>query len=199
MTIIGVTGDFCSGKSTVCGFFKNLGCSLIDADKIVHLLYKNDNEIKKAIRRAFGDDVFKGGVIERKGLAKKALKSKKYLDKLCKIVHPKTINSIKDKIKKARGCPAVIDAPLLIESKLCKLVDCIVLVRTSKKTLSTRCKKRGFDKEDLKKRLAFQMPFSKKSKHADFIIDNNGSKNETKKGVLIIWKQINRGWKKWRI
>lgn len=36
MYLIGLTGGIGSGKSTVCGYFKDLGCSIIDADVIAH-------------------------------------------------------------------------------------------------------------------------------------------------------------------
>ena len=34
MHLIGLTGGIGSGKSTVCGYFKELGCAIIDADEI---------------------------------------------------------------------------------------------------------------------------------------------------------------------
>lgn len=36
MYLIGLTGGIGSGKSTVCGYFKELGCPIIDADVIAH-------------------------------------------------------------------------------------------------------------------------------------------------------------------
>jgi len=36
MYLIGLTGGIGSGKSTVCAYFKELGCAIIDADVIAH-------------------------------------------------------------------------------------------------------------------------------------------------------------------
>lgn len=36
MYLIGLTGGIGSGKSTVCGYFKELGCPIIDADVIAY-------------------------------------------------------------------------------------------------------------------------------------------------------------------
>ena len=36
MYLIGLTGGIGSGKSTVSGYFKDLGCPIIDADVIAH-------------------------------------------------------------------------------------------------------------------------------------------------------------------
>ena len=34
MFILGLTGGIATGKSTVCNVFKELGCSVVDADEI---------------------------------------------------------------------------------------------------------------------------------------------------------------------
>ncbi len=45
--LIGVTGSFCTGKTTVCDFFRRKGARIIDADKIVHELYRRDKNTKR--------------------------------------------------------------------------------------------------------------------------------------------------------
>ena len=43
--IIGITGGFSAGKTTVAKYFKKRGAYVIDADAIVHKLYKTDKRI----------------------------------------------------------------------------------------------------------------------------------------------------------
>ncbi|MDP3804801.1 MAG: dephospho-CoA kinase, partial [Candidatus Omnitrophota bacterium] len=54
-----------------------------------------------------------------------------------------------------------------------------------------RCmKKFGIKREDVLNRIAGQMPLEKKVKLADFVVDNDGAKSNTRKQVEKIWKEI---------
>lgn len=193
MTVIGVTGGFCTGKTTVCAFFRDLGAHMIDADKIVHQLYKKDKKIKRAILKNFGKEVFALGKIDRTKLAKAIFGSKGSLRKLCNIVHPKVIKKIKEEIKKRKKSSAtVIDAPLLIEAYLHKAVDYVVVVKVARPRQIERCIQRGFTKRNFLVRSALQMPLREKIKYADFVINNNGSKKYTRNEVIKVWKEIFR-------
>ena len=51
--IIGLTGVYGSGKSTVAKFFKELGATIIDADEIGHKLLEKH---KDKLTKTFGED-----------------------------------------------------------------------------------------------------------------------------------------------
>ena len=193
MTLIGVTGGFSTGKTTVCRFFGELGASLIDADKIVHQLYRKDKKIKRSILKNFGEKVLTRGRIDRAKLGKIVFNKKGSLIKLCNIVHPKVIKKIKEKARRSKRGTYVIDAPLLIEANLHKFVDCVVVVRVAPKVQVARCRKKGFSKKDLALRGSSQMSLQGKLKIADFVVDNNHSKQNTKKEVMKIWQKLKRG------
>ena len=55
--LVGITGGFSSGKSTVAKYFGLLGAKVVDADKIVHDLYKRNQRIKGALAKEFGEGV----------------------------------------------------------------------------------------------------------------------------------------------
>ena len=57
MMILGVTGNFGSGKSVVAAMFKKRGARVIDADAVVRELLLNDERCRCAIRGVFGDAV----------------------------------------------------------------------------------------------------------------------------------------------
>ena len=192
MKRIGITGGFCAGKSTVASFFKDLGARVIDADKLVHGLYKKDPGIKKAIRSNFGKKVFTQGVIDRKKLARAVFANKKALQKLCRIVHPKVIKKIKDESGRSKKTVTVIDAPLLIEAGLRKAVDAVVVVRAKRQTRIRRGASRGLTPREALRRQAAQMPLREKVKYADFVIENNKSRKNTRKDVVKIWQKITR-------
>lgn len=190
MTLIGVTGSFCTGKTTVCNYFKALGVYIIDADKIVHELYKKDRRVVGVIRKNFGKEVFNHGKVDRAKLGGVVFKKPKSLKRLQDIIHPKVIKRIKEEIKKMKKDTAVIDAPLLIEAGLNKIVDFVIVVNTDRRTQIERAERRGFTKRNCAIRRNSQIPLQKKIKYADFVIDNNRSKEYTKRQVMKIWNEL---------
>ncbi|MBL7155533.1 MAG: dephospho-CoA kinase [Candidatus Omnitrophica bacterium] len=189
MKVIGVTGTFCTGKTTVTAFFKKLGAHTIDADRIVHGLYKK-RDTKRLIRKNFGSGVFKSGKIDRIKLGKIAFKNKRNLKRLCRIIHPKVIKIIKSEVKKSKKRITVVDVPLLIEAGLAKSFDYIIVVKCAVKKQVRRSAGRGFRERDVCRRRRQQMPLRKKIEYADFVIDNNHSKKYTCGEVMKIWKKI---------
>ena len=170
--IIGITGGYGSGKSSVAGEFARLGAKVIDADRIVH------------------------GLIDaptRRDLAKVVFKRKRYLELLCRIIHPLVIKEIKKQLKRDahKKMIIVIDAPLLIESGLSSIVDKLIVVKTKKETQIKRAiKSSGLKRKEVLRRIGFQLPLSKKIKLADFVIDNEATFKETRKQVKDIWERL---------
>jgi len=168
--IIGVTGGFGTGKTIVAKMLKNLGAEVIDCDKIVHSLIDYDTRLE---------------------LRKFVFDRKVYLDRLNRIIHPVIIKIIKERIKKLRKKVTVIDAPLLIETGLDKICDRVICVKTKKSIQIQRAMKSSkLKRDDVIKRIRFQLPLKEKIKRADFVIDNNKTLSQTKKQVERIWKEI---------
>ena len=192
--IIGVTGSFGTGKSTVAGMFKKLGALLIDADKIAHDVILPGRAIHGKIVSLFGTGILrKDRSIDRKRLGKIIFKDKNKRRLLSSLVHPEVLKEMKILVSKRRsaGKIFVVDVPLLIESGSVDMVDKLVVVVAAKKTQVKRSmKKWNLTKSDVEKRIRSQMPLSKKKRMADFTIDNNKSFYTTKKVVQNIWREI---------
>ncbi len=192
--IIGVTGGFGTGKSTVARIFESLGAKVIDADKIALDLLKTGTSTYKKILKAFGKNILKeNGAIDRSKLAIIVFDSKKPLLKLNKITHPEVIKTIKQKIEGLNKGIVVLDIPLLFEAGLECLADKIVVVKSNRQNQYERLlKKTSLSKIEIAKRINAQMPLSKKIRGADFIIDNDYSIENTKKQVQklrrILWR-----------
>ena len=179
--LIGITGSFGSGKSTVAKMLREKGAHVIDADTIAKRIF---DKKKKEIRKLFG-------TTNRKKIAEIAFSDKNKLKKLNSIIHPDIRKEINNIIKRNRGKIIVIDAALLIESNiLIKNLDAIIIVKCKKNEAIKRLLKKSFLKDDIKKRFASQLPERKKIKYADYVIDNSGSISQTKKQVDEIWKKI---------
>ena len=196
--IIGITGSFGSGKTTVAKMFAKLGAYAIDADKVYHSLIRPGGDCYKKIVRHFGKDILgKTGGIDRKKLGDIVFKERSKLRLLNSITHPEVVKKIKNIAKSKRGRVIVIEAPLLIESGFYKEADKVILAANKKEEQIKRIREnRGLPAEETLKRIRMQMPFKKKLAFADFIIDNSGSKAQTLRQVKNIWQKLRGGlWK----
>lgn len=190
--IIGLTGSFGSGKTTVAKIFSSYGAKVIDADRIAHKAIRPQGEIYKKIVNAFGEDIIKKDkTIHRGKLAKIVFAKKDSLTKLNKIMHPEVIRIIKGKINALSRKIIILDAPLIIEAGLANLADKLIVVRLSpKKRIERLINKTHLSKTDILKRINAQIPQAGKVALADFVIDNNGTIGRTRKQVEKIWRLL---------
>jgi dephospho-CoA kinase len=177
--IIGVTGLFGSGKSTVAKLMgRRLGYTVINADQLAWQALKMN---KAAAKRLFG-------TTGRKELAEIVFDNRKKLMQLQKIIHPHVLSEMEKvaKIKKN----AILDVPLLIEVGAHKFVDVIIIVKCSERVRIKRLMKKGFTHKEIMQRTQQQMPIKKKLRHADYVVDNSRSLKETEKQVDKILQKI---------
>jgi len=185
MLILGITGTFGSGKSFVTGIFKRLGVATIDADAIVHTLLKSkDGSLTLRIKKNFG-------TTNRKKLAKIVFSSQKKRKQLEQIIHPEVINKVKKRISGLESSLVAIELPLLFEAGVSDLVNKVLVVSAKENLISKRILFAGkFREEDVLKRIKSQISLREKERKANFVIDNNGTKEETKKQVEKIYQEI---------
>lgn len=190
--ILGVTGSFGSGKSTVANIFKSYRAEVIDADKLARNCLKRGSVFYKMIIAVFGQGILgKNRVIDRKKLSRLAFGNKNLLRRLNDIIHPEVIRVIKAGIKRSRAKLIVLDAPLLIEAHLNRIVDKIIVVKSALRKQIERIRKKALlSRADILKRIKFQIPLKQKARLADFVIDNSGSIRETVKQVAEIRRQL---------
>lgn len=200
MVVIGLTGSLATGKSTVAKMFKGFGAKIIDTDRLARRLLHKDSICFKRIVKVFGKKILKQGQISRQQLAKEVFTKKSSLRRLERIVHPEVRRQIKKQIvefsvRKKRGL-LVVEVPLLFESGIDRDVDAVVVVKSSLNAQLKRARQRGLSVNQAKARIKNQMPLSAKIARADFIIDNNESKNKTKLQVRNICQKLQQMEKK---
>jgi len=189
--IIGVTGGLATGKTTVADMFAAKGAVKIDADEITHRLLEENSETSREVIDLFGEDILdRTGRIDRRKLAGKVFFSKQRLEALCRVLHPVIIRRIKEQVERFPESIIVIDAPLLIESRLHEYVDVVVVVTAAERTQIERAKDRGISQEEAENIINNQMPLSEKVKSADYIIDSNTNLDTIKEGVDKIWQKM---------
>lgn len=175
--IIGVTGSFGSGKTTVANLFKKYGYSVVNVDDLYRNIYEKNQSLKDRIEKTFGTS-------DRNKLKKIVFSNKNKLKKLNEITHPAIIETIKKETQKLKTKNIIIDAPLLVEANAVNLVDKLIVVICHKEEQIKRLLKKGkYTKKEIENIIKSQMPLKEKLKYADYIIDNSYLLDNTKKQV----------------
>lgn len=192
--ILGVTGSFGSGKTTVAKMFKSCGAKIIDADKISHGLLRPETQVYKTIVKTFGKGILKKNkTVNRRELGRIVFSDKNLLEKLNSIMHPEVIRIIKKKLNETKEGIIILDAPLILETRRRDLADKLIVVKSTIAEQIKRIQKKStLTKREILNRIKSQIPFKKKLHLADFVIDNDGTFEETKKQVRqirrVLWK-----------
>jgi len=194
--VLGITGGTACGKTTVASMFKKSGASCIDADSIYHRLISPGSAVYEKIVYAFGTGVLgKRSQIDRKKIAGIVFNNSQRLRRLCRITHPAIIRRIKEEVSRLRRAKRktiiAVDAPLLIEAGLTNMFDKMLVVKANRKNQLIRgARLRGLSRQQLLQRIKAQTPQAEKIKLADYVIDNNGTLEQTKKQVREIRRQM---------
>lgn len=174
--LIGLTGTFGSGKSTVARLFVEAGARLVDSDAIVAELYSKDDSLRASIRERFGDEVFEAdGSVARKALGRRVFGDGEALKWLEQALHPRIRSIRESRIASEPDAVWVLEIPLLFEKSLETDVDYSISVSSNYSLRVSRLYGRGFDPEEVAERCSRQLSQSEKDKRADFIITNDGS------------------------
>ncbi len=192
MLLIGLTGNYGMGKSSVLSMFKKFGAYTIDTDAIVREILERPY-VKKKIKKIFGNDFFYyNGTINKKKIADTIFSDDVLRTKLENILHPLVFRRIFSIIKtvKKKYKLAIIEVPLLFERNYENIFDKTITVFTTKKEAIKRLEKKGINKKDAIMRLKTQLPVKEKIKKSAFIIDNSGAPESTVKAVKKIYEKL---------
>jgi len=195
---IGITGPIASGKSTVTSLLKAKGAVTIDADEIAGDVVEPGKLAWKEIVAYFGEDILlPDRRLNRRKLGKIVFENPEKLAVLNSIIHPPVINEIGKRTKQVEaeygdGKVVVVDVPLLIEVGLHRQCDLTVVVTADKSIRSRRLQEQGLAKEEAESRIAAQSEKEMLEKHADIVIQNNGSLTELEEKVEELWSVIHK-------
>lgn len=196
--IVGLTSGIVGGKSTVASMFKGLGAKIVDADKLGHSVILPHRPAWEKITRLFGKDILQYDLtIDREKLGKIVFANQILLKKLNEITHPEIIKLIKKEINLAKNKThnqekiLIIDAALIYEAKIDRLMDKIIVVYIDEdEQIKRLIKRNNLTKKEALQRIKSQIPMKEKVKMADYVIDNSGSLDKTKKQVEKIWQEL---------
>ena len=184
--VLGVTGTFGSGKTTVATILRREhGAAVIDADELAREATRPGAEALEEIRRAFGDRFLdREGRLRRRELGLHVFGDREATARLERIIHPRVRAEEERLLREWADRPLIVlDVPLLLEAGMGRMCDSVAVVVIGERERYGRLRARGFAEEEITRRLGMQMPQERKRAIADHVIENSGSIEETRHQV----------------
>lgn len=203
MLRVGLTGGIATGKSTVAAILRELGCRVLEADKIAHNLIEPGGSAYEEVVREFGRGILTNdGRIDRSKLGAIVFAAPKRLEQLNAIVHPLVL-AVQDRELAAIELAephaiAVVEAALLIEAGYADRLEYLVVTWCTPEQQLARLTGqnpgsgtgRGLSPEQAKQRIAAQMPIEEKRRIADEVIDCSGSLEHTREQTAALYAKL---------
>jgi dephospho-CoA kinase len=191
MRVLGLTGGIGSGKSMVAQMFAELGAVVLDADQLAREVVEPGQPALREIAATFGPGMLlSDGRLDRPKLAEIIFADPAQRAKLDAITHPRIRALMEERIKARRSGPGVliVDIPLLYENDRTHTVERVIVVWVDPKTQQRRLRERDrLSADAARQRIAAQMPLDLKRARADHVIDNSGSRQDTRRQVEAIY------------
>ena len=191
MVVIGVTGGFGTGKSTVAKMLKAKGAVVLDADHLAHKVMEPKQLAWRRIVKRFGAQILhEDHTINRKRLSEIVFHDPQQRKHLEAIIHPQVIRAVKrelHRLHRIKTATVVLDVPLLIEAGLQSLVDVLVVVAAPDEVAQKRLQAKGWSEPDIQARRLAQWDLSAKQALADVVINNTHSVEDTRRQVNRLW------------
>jgi dephospho-CoA kinase len=194
---IGLTGGIASGKSTVARVLERVGAGIVDADRIAREVVDKGSDGLREVVAAFGREVLADdGSLDRQKVAAVVFKDEQARRTLQAITHPRIGQLSARRIAELLASAAsyvVYDAPLLVEVGAHKGLDALIVVAAGEANQVARAVERdGLSPEEAKRRIAAQLPLSRKVEVADYVIHNDGTLAELEQRALEVHGEIVR-------
>jgi len=186
--VVGLTGGFGVGKSSVAQRFKNMGAEVIDADDVAHAALKKGSPVFDAVIELFEEALHPGGKkMDREKLAEIVFADPKKRKELEAVIHPYVYQKIKEKIDGSESRVILVEVPLLFEAGFEKLCDKVLVVTCNSAIKMKRLVSKRFPEHEVRARERAQMPEALKMQKADFLIDNSKSIYQTQREIERYW------------
>jgi dephospho-CoA kinase len=191
MRVYGLTGNIGSGKSTVAAMLREAGIPVLDADRISREVTAPGGRAYDAVVQAFGGGIVRDdGSIDRKRLGEIVFADPSLRARLEAITHPAILEGMKDAvagIEREGHRAAVVEATLIHESGRKGLFEAVISVTCDRETAIFRLAARdGMSRRETEARLRAQMDAGRKADASDFVIDNSGEIESTRRQVVAL-------------
>ncbi|ARD41740.1 dephospho-CoA kinase [Actinomyces gaoshouyii] len=187
---VGLTGGIGTGKSTVARLLIEHGAGVVDADAIAREVLAPGSKGLAEAAAAFGDGILAAdGSLDRAALASRVFGDAAARARLDAITLPRIAELAAYRLEAVSpGGVAVYDVPLLVESGIADLFDCVIVVEASRETRLARLARRGMDEADSLRRIAAQASDAQRRCLADIVLPNDRDERELADAVARLWE-----------
>jgi dephospho-CoA kinase len=192
LLVIGLTGGIGAGKSAVLADLMSLGAAGIDADQVARQVMAPDGAAFAGVVAEFGAEILAAdGQIDRGRLGQRVFADPAALARLEAIVHPAVGAAIAARVAASHAPAVVIEAIKLLEAGLSRrLCDEVWVAHCSLRQQIARLRaSRGMAEDEVRRRVASQMPARQMIAQADRVIDTSGTRAETGVQVVTAWAE----------
>jgi dephospho-CoA kinase len=191
---IAVTGGAGSGKTSVCNRFKKFGVTVISSDATAReAVAKGSLAYDKIVHRFGKKMLLKNGQLDRQMLRSTIVKDNNARLDLEKIIHPEITKLMRQKMAQAErdGNDCIFaEVPLLFELGLEKHFDVVIVISADHNLRVKRLVERdGITHDEAENLIKVQMPEEEKVERTEFVIINEGSKEELTKSIELLYKE----------
>jgi dephospho-CoA kinase len=197
MLKVALTGGIATGKSYVLDGFRRRGVPCLDADILAHGVTAAGTEATAAIAARFGDEILApDGSVDRAKLGPIVFADPSARRELEAVVHPAVYRAVAAGVRAFELIGTdpfvVVDIPLLYETGAEKDFDRVVVTTCAPQTQLARLRERGMSEEAARQRVAAQWPTEQKASRADFVVNTDGTFEETNAQVDAICRSLRR-------
>jgi len=169
------------------------GAVVFDADEFARQAIAPGTGGFRHVVETFGRRVLDpGGEIDRARLAAIVFADPEDRARLEAIVHPEVGRLLRESVEPYRKTDRVVvyAVPLLVENHLEPMFDVVVVVSAPEDVRVRRLVERGLAEEDVRARIAAQLPDAEREAAADVVLANDGRPDELERGVQELWTAL---------
>ena len=194
---VAITGGIGAGKSAALAAFQRHGAAVSSSDDVVHDLYREDAEVRSALRDRWGEQILGvDGEIDRQRVAELVFADPGELAWLEGLLHPRVARedlAWRDRLAALPSPPALCatEVPLLYETGADSRFDAVVVITAPPDVRAGRT-----SVADAGRRAVRLLPDEEKVRRADFAYVNDGTLDELDRFVAAVVSQLTERAKK---
>lgn len=192
---VAVTGGAGSGKTTVCNRLKELGVKVISSDALAKEAVAQGSLAHEKIVNYFGKKVLlNDGNLNRQELRSIIITDDVARLALERFIHPEISRLMHLRIAQAEqdGDPVLlVEVPLLFELGMAEQFDVVIVVSADHELRVKRLMDRdNVSSDEAENLINVQMPQAEKVERAEFVLENNGSKDQLIRSVDLLFNNF---------
>ena len=192
---LGVTGGIGSGKTTVCRMLEACGARVFYADQEGKRILQEDPAARDEVIAAFGPASYGAdGRLDRPYLAAQVFGDEAKVAQINRIVHPRVFAAFeKAKVQaEADGIALLVkEAALIFEAGGEQHLDAVAAVLAPQAERLRRVTSRdGVTREQVRARMAHQLPPEELRRRADYVIENDGDLEDLQRQVQALYQKL---------